>query len=125
MTHKKHRFAKTVAGALIRACHFETQSQALEPRTEGKLVVHPLKNILNKLRWDISENPEKYVITYRHRGAPGDVRQVMVSEIQKLGKSYFTLPSKSDEEVTIPFHRILEIRNTATGTVTWRSRKES
>jgi len=88
-------------------------------------VVHPLKNILNKLRWDISENAENYVITYRHRGALDDVRRVRASEIQKLGKSYFTLPSKPDEEVTIPFHRILEIRNTATGTVTWRSRKES
>jgi len=88
-------------------------------------VVHPLKNILNKLRWDIRENAEKYVITYRHKGAPGDSRRVRASEIQKLGKSYFTLPSESDEEVTIPFHRILEIRNTTTGTVTWRSRKKS
>jgi uncharacterized protein (UPF0248 family) len=91
----------------------------------GKLVVHPLKNILNKLRWDISENAEEYVITYRHRGAPSDVRQVRASEIQKLGKSYFTFPSKSDEEVTIPFHRILEIRNTASGAVIWRSRSKS
>jgi uncharacterized protein (UPF0248 family) len=88
-------------------------------------VVHPLKNILNKLRWDRSEDAEQYLITYRHRGAPDDMRQVKGSEIVKLGKSYFTLPSESGEEVTIPFHRILEIRDTTTGAVIWRSRRES
>ena len=88
-------------------------------------MVHPLKNILNKLRWDSSENAEQYTVTYRHRGVPGDVKQVRASEIQKLGKSYFTLPSESDDGVMIPFHRILEIRNTTTGTVIWRSRRKS
>jgi len=89
---------------------------------EDKLVVHPLKNILNRLRWDNSENPEMYVVTYRHRGAPSDMKRVKASEIQKLGKSYFTLRSESEEEATIPFHRILEIRNTTTGTVIWRKK---
>jgi uncharacterized protein (UPF0248 family) len=87
-------------------------------------VVHPLKNILNRLRWVSSEKTNEYLITYRHRGAPGDVKQVKASEILILGKSYFTLPSESDE-VTIPFHRILEIRNTRNGTVIWRSRRKS
>ena len=88
-------------------------------------MVHPLKNILNRLRWDSSEKAEEYVITFRHRGAPGDVRHVKASEIEKLGKSYFTLTSESGEEVTIPFHRILEVRNTETHEVIWKSRKES
>ena len=88
-------------------------------------MVHPLKNILNRLRWDSSEKAEEYLITFRHRGAPGDVRHVRASEIQKLGKSYFTLTSESGEEVTIPFHRILEVRNTETQEVIWKSRKAS
>jgi uncharacterized protein (UPF0248 family) len=87
-------------------------------------VAHPLRNILNKLRWDSSEDAEKYVITYRHRGAPDDKRVVKASEIRKLGKSYFTLPSEPGEEVTIPFHRILEIRNITNDAVIWRSRRE-
>jgi uncharacterized protein (UPF0248 family) len=90
-----------------------------------KVVVHPLKNILNKLRWDSSEHAEDYMITYRHRGAPDDRKQVMCSEIVKLGKSYFTLPSESEEDVTIPFHRILEIRNLTTKATIWRSRTDS
>ncbi len=87
-------------------------------------MVHPLKNILNKLRWDASEKVDEYLITYRHRGAPGDSKTVKASAILKLGKSYFTLPSESDDEVTIPFHRVLEVRNKATQEVIWKSRRK-
>jgi len=84
-------------------------------------MVHPLKNILNRLRWDSRENPENYLITYRHRGAPGDVKQILASQIMKLGKSYFTLSEDSDE-ITIPFHRILTIQNLNDDSVIWRKR---
>lgn len=89
-----------------------------------KNVVHPLKNILNRLRWDKAENPENYVITYRHRGAPDDVKRMKASKIRNLGKSYFTISENSEgEESVIPFHRILEIRNTADDSIIWVSRK--
>jgi uncharacterized protein (UPF0248 family) len=87
-------------------------------------MVHPLKNILNRLRWDERENPEDYVITYRHRGAPGDAKQINASKIRTLGKSYFTIQEDSPgEESLIPFHRILEIRNTRDDSILWVSRK--
>jgi uncharacterized protein (UPF0248 family) len=87
-------------------------------------MAHPLRNILNKLRWDKDENPENYLITYRHRGAPDDVKQVKASEIHSLGKSYFTIKESGEgDETLIPFHRILEIRNTVNGSVLWVSRK--
>jgi len=86
-------------------------------------VVHPLKNVLNKLRWDQRELADEYLITYRHRGAPNDIRQVRASNIRKLGNSFFTLADESDsEETIIPFHRVLEIRNLQ-DVVIWRSRK--
>ena len=87
-------------------------------------MVHPLKNVLNGLRWDDRENPDDYVITYRHRGAPGDVKQIKVSEIHSLGKSYFTIQETNEsDETLIPFHRILEIRNTVDDSILWVSRK--
>ncbi|MGD0689032.1 MAG: RNA repair domain-containing protein [Candidatus Bathyarchaeia archaeon] len=87
-------------------------------------MVHPLRNILNRLRWDEKENPEDYVITYRHRGAPGDTKQVNASNIRTLGKSYFTIQEDSaGEESLIPFHRILEIRNMRDDSILWVSRK--
>jgi uncharacterized protein (UPF0248 family) len=90
-------------------------------------VVHPLKNILNRLRWDERENPERYVITYRHRGAPDDVLRIPASKIANLGKSYFTILESLEagsEETVIPFHRVLEIRNVSNGRVIW-IKKES
>jgi len=85
-------------------------------------MVHPLKNILNRLRWDPRENAENYLITYRHRGAPGDMKQILAAQIMKLGKSYFTLNENTEDETTIPFHRILEIRNLKSGSLIWRKR---
>ncbi|HXZ90472.1 MAG TPA: RNA repair domain-containing protein [Candidatus Dormibacteraeota bacterium] len=86
-------------------------------------MVHPLKNILNRLRWDSRENPDDYLITYRHRGAPGDEKQIRASCIKNLGKSYFTILSElGEEEIMIPFHRILEIRNTPKNSIIWTSR---
>jgi len=87
--------------------------------------MHPLKNILNKLRWDSREHAENYLITYRHRGVPDHIKRVRASRIVKLGNSYFTIqePAANDESL-IPFHRILEIRNTENDTIIWVSRKE-
>jgi uncharacterized protein (UPF0248 family) len=87
-------------------------------------VVHPLKNILNRLRWVAGENPENYQITYRHRGAPEDVKRIKASRIKSLGKSYFTIQEPTDvDETIIPFHRILEIRNTKDESLIWVSRR--
>ncbi len=86
-------------------------------------MVHPLKNILNKLRWDTAEKADDYLITYRHRGAPDDSKTVEASAILGLGKSYFTLASEPEDEVTIPFHRVLEVRNKATRELIWKSRR--
>ena len=86
-------------------------------------MVHPLKNVLNKLRWDQRERAVDYLITYRHRGAPDDIRQIRASSIRKLGKSFFTLADELDsEETVIPFHRIIEIRNLPEDTIIWKSR---
>lgn len=87
-------------------------------------MVHPLKNILNRLRWDPAERSENYLITYRHRGAPGDVVKILSSHIRKLGKSYFTISEDSEsEETVIPFHRVLEIQSLVDGKIIWKSRK--
>jgi uncharacterized protein (UPF0248 family) len=88
-------------------------------------VTHPVRNLLNRLRWDKNENPENYEITYRHRGAPGNVKRTRASLVHKLGKSYFTIQENSEEESIIPFHRILEIRNTLDGSVLWVKREPS
>ena len=87
-------------------------------------MVHPLRNILNRLRWVKNENPENYVITFRHRGAPDNVKRIKASRIRRLGKSYFTMQASSEsEETVIPFHRILEIRNSSDDSIVWLKRE--
>ena len=50
--------------------------------------------------------------------------QIRASEIDNLGKSYFTIQNAQGEEQTfIPFHRVVEIRNTKTNSIVWQSRK--
>lgn len=87
-------------------------------------MVHPVRNILNRLRWDPDKSAELYLITYRHRGAPGDVKRVRASMIGRLGRSYFTISENPEgEESIIPFHRILEIRSLQDQLIIWKSRK--
>jgi len=66
------------------------------------------------------------LITYRHRGAPNDIKQIRASKIRSLGNSFFTLEDQSGtEEIIIPFHRIIEIRNLEEDVTVWKSRKAS
>jgi uncharacterized protein (UPF0248 family) len=85
------------------------------------MTLHPLRNILNRILWNEKEHQEDYLITYIHRGAPGDSRQVPFTSIKKIGKSWFSL-SEAGEEIQIPFHRIVTVQNVQTGEILWRKR---
>jgi hypothetical protein len=85
------------------------------------LLLHPLKNILNRILWNEKERHEVYIITYVHRGAPDDSRKIPFTAIKKIGKSWFSLMI-SGEEVQIPFHRIITVENTQTGKLLWQKR---
>ncbi len=94
----------------------------MPPRLLVASLVHPLRNILNRLRWSETEQADDYEITYRHRGAPGDVRKIRARTIERIAKSYFTMKtgnSVNSEEVVIPFHRVLEIRKLTDGSLIW------
>lgn len=66
-------------------------------------MVYP-KEVLNRLRWDASENLDEAVISYVHRGAPGDVMSVKGSDITSLDKGFF-----GTADASIPYHRIVRI----------------
>ena len=66
-------------------------------------MVYP-RDVLNRLRWSEGEDLGEAVITYVHRGAPGDVMTVSGSEIRSLDRYFF-----ETDEASIPYHRILRI----------------
>ena len=86
--------------------------------------MHPLKNILNRILWSKTVNPQEYEVTYVHRGGVGDQASVRASVIRRVGSSWFSFGEDS-EETLIPFHRILLVRNLRTGEVLWRGRRPS
>jgi len=66
-------------------------------------MVYP-REVLNRLKWTKGESLDDAVITYVHRGAPGDVMRIDGTSIKELGRGFF-----DTDEVTIPYHRILRI----------------
>lgn len=80
-----------------------------------------IRNILNKIRWSPYEDKDSVVIIYLHRNHKPGQREVNFALIEKIGKSWFTY-KRDSEEVLIPYHRILEIRDEKKGKILWRKR---
>ena len=69
-----------------------------------------LRDLLNKILWDSKENRFNYEITFIHRGAYLDEKRLSCGSIKEVRSSWFTYDSEN-EEVLIPFHRIIRILN--------------
>lgn len=82
--------------------------------------MNPLKNLFNQIMWDPRYNRNDFEVDYVHRGVPKDQKTIRASSITTVGGSWFQFGE--DEPTTIPFHRILRIRNLKTGRIVW-SRK--
>ena len=61
---------------------------------------------LNKLKW--TGKLDRCEIVILHRGAPDNKRIITGDRITEVRKTYFSYDN-GKEEVTIPFHRVLEI----------------
>jgi len=80
---------------------------------------HKLRDVFNRFLWDRRLNPEDYTVTFTHRGVAEDRKTVPCSRVVKAGGSWF-LYREGAAEVFIPFHRVLEIKNTKTGETLWK-----
>ncbi|GAB4329276.1 MAG: hypothetical protein Kow0069_36720 [Promethearchaeota archaeon] len=81
------------------------------------------RQVLNRLFWDPHWRKFKrdVELVYIHRGNPGDVKVVAFEQIIKVLPSFFVhVDEVSGQEVQIPYHRILTIRNRATGAEYYR-----
>ena len=72
--------------------------------SDKKGMTYP-RDILNEIKWG-GGGLSQVVITYLHRGAPGDLASIRGEEIVELGRSFF-----STHESKIPYHRIRIIEN--------------
>ncbi len=81
-----------------------------------------LRDVLNRIRWDPQSGSSVYQITYIHRGDVGDRRTILFSDIQEIHSSWFSYESSDSGEITIPFHRVIEVRNQKSGEILWKKR---
>lgn len=74
----------------------------------------PIKNLLNKIKWDKMENPEDYKIFYLDR-----ILNKLISlpyiKIKRIEGSFMVLDN--EEESNIPLHRIRKV--TKQNVVVW------
>lgn len=65
-------------------------------------------NTLNKLKWTGKLQDCRLVIL--HRGAPGDEKLILGSQITEIKKSHFLYREEGRKEETyIPMHRVLRV----------------
>jgi len=76
--------------------------------------VQPIKDLLNKIKWDKRENPEQYSIFYYDR-ILNKLIKIPYTKIKRLEGSFMVLDN--EEESNIPLHRIKKILKK--GEVVW------
>lgn len=84
--------------------------------------MHPLRSILNKIFWDKRERSDDYVLTFIHRGSVGDTRTIPLTKIGHVGISSFTYVDDTGDETTIPFHRVIMVKNVRSEELLWQKR---
>ena len=70
--------------------------------------MQPIKSLLNKIKWDKREAPEKYSIFYFDRISKKLIKVNYIG-IKRL-EGGFIIVEINNEEVNIPMHRIKEVR---------------
>lgn len=63
------------------------------------------KKVLDLMLWHPKRDISNCKITYLHRGAAGNLKTINGSEIKKLDQGFLML----EEDVLIPYHRIVKI----------------
>lgn len=88
----------------------------------------PIKDLLNKIKWDKREKPEQYSLFYFDRISKTLRNSKRISGARKISKKFsgelikipfieikrsednFIIIERNNEEVNIPMHRIREVR---------------
>ena len=76
----------------------------------------PIKDLLNKIKWDKNEHAEDYSIYYLDRISEKLIK-VDFNQIKRVEGNFMVL-EKEEEEVSVPLHRIKRV--TRRGFVVWK-----
>ncbi|MBU4502143.1 MAG: DUF504 domain-containing protein [Nanoarchaeota archaeon] len=65
--------------------------------------MQPIKDLINKIKWDEKENPKDYEIVYIDRILQQEVK-IKFKNISKIEEGFMEI-----DEATIPLHRIVKV----------------
>lgn len=75
-----------------------------------------IRTLLNKIKWDSQLKENNYLVTYIHRGIPGNRKIIESKQIRNVSQSFFSYEDNGNITY-IPFHRIIEIKNKETNEI--------
>lgn len=78
-----------------------------------------MRNFLVKLIWDPNIQKGDYIIYFISRGAPGNIESVRGNSVKHVYLRGFEAESEN-RVLYIPFHRIVLIKNDATGEIVYK-----
>ncbi len=83
--------------------------------------------VLNRIMWDskLKECKGDFTVTFIHRGAPNDEKTIAYEQIVQVLASWFIYKDETGEEIQIPFHRILNIKNIKRNTYLYLKNRHS
>ena len=76
--------------------------------------MQPIKELINKIKWDKRENPEDYSLVYIDLGKKKELDYTSIKRLE----GNFMIIERNNEEVEIPLHRIREVKKK--GIVVWK-----
>lgn len=76
--------------------------------------MQPIKDLINKIKWDKRENPKEYSLIYIDLGQRKELQYTSIKRLE----GNFMIIEKDGEEVDIPLHRIREVKRK--GKVAWK-----
>jgi uncharacterized protein (UPF0248 family) len=79
-----------------------------------------IREYLNMIRWDSKITEEEFEVSFFHRNEENEKRTISFPQITTISSSWFHYMNQHNIETLIPFHRVLEIRNTRTNEIVWK-----
>ena len=79
-----------------------------------------IREYLNMIRWDSKIKEEEFEVSFLHRDDGSEKKTISFHQITTISSSWFHYMNQYNIETLIPFHRILEIRNTRTKEIVWK-----
>jgi len=76
--------------------------------------MQPIKDLINKIKWDKRESPKDYSLIYIDLGKK---KELSYTDIKRL-EGNFMIIERNNEETEIPLHRIREVKKR--GEIIWK-----